>query len=1385
MGRSISTPIQVDLNRDGRPDMLFDDGSNYRLVWWENLGGDPATFAPREVHRFNNDHLDAINVGDIDQDSDIDIVYTMGYGEIGWFENVDGSATNWVAHVVGTNSSIYYFRLNSIAVGDLYTNGFPDIVICENTLSGKVFAYENQAGGTGWVQRTLASPVDEPSQAIVVDVDSDNDLDVVVAQKYQDKISWLENDGSSPPSFTLRQMAAGLSRIDALTPAYINDDGLIDFAGVLPFNGAVLWFRNQGGTPASFVPGVVVTHANPRTLTVANVDADAPVEFIFGATDSSYGGVYWVDNSGGVNPTFSEATINAYATHNRSVYVLAGDFNTDSHTDVVAVTSWQVSSPGSDMDLYTHQGGSNAAWSVTNLFRDADVPSRWIVMDLDKDQDSDLLVGGDPVTAYEQVTPGQYEAHELGHAIRNISVADMNGDGWPDIVGDNAASSASAVQILLHDPINPFSFVRSTNALTYFSEALTLADVDRDGLTDIVVLREDTLTDMYWLKNLGGSDPQYSQQLVFNTINDPASVISTDINRDGWPDFLVNAGHATGYKNYTLLVNGGSVPPFFSSYPIATEKGLAGASFVDADSDGDLDIVYAANQGTLNPAEIRFRETTGLTPYTSTEHVIVSDGNGGNIYAMTVLDVDHDGDRDIVQARGTSGARGYYYASWYENLGTSFLSFAEHVLPSPTGTGDIHQNFYLAYPADVDRDHDMDFILPNKDFREVSLLENRLIHRNAVFAPPHEIRRDGSIYEGLHFADINQDGRRDILAAKNSSILWFESRASNGTSFVEHPVDSLTGFQWFLCAGDLDRDGDPDIAAGSSSGGLRWIENTSGDGSTWNTITIDSTVVIPKDVTIVDVDGDADLDILAYSQFGERVMWYENRIESGSMTFSNRVVISVNEISPFKPQAIAVDDFDLDGDPDVISSIFANGVIFLHENEQPASGTWPTEVVATNFSIPKDLAVGDMNQDGRNDIVCTAADTVYLYLLNPTSRNVRVESRLSFAFTNAGQVVVADFDLDADQDLFVTEQNGSMTRLYEQTSAGVFTVHDQPNDPINVVSAFAGDVDRDGDPDVMLGGFNGFNLQWRSNEGGQFGLPTFDLITNGVSQGMPVACLAIDFLHRGRAGDGAARLETLEILFETTNNTPITTEELDGLVTSIDLYQDDNGNGVFDSAEDDLIATESAPVVSSGVFTFNLNDGADPVHASALATRYFLVLNLADDARYQRPHTIKAIHMLEASSTSEDDEYGLPLLLEYSTNTASALALIMDPDTDRDGMPDSFESAHFGSPVGGNSDKDSDNDGASNYEEFVAGTDPTNALSRLGVNIAAHSNRAVRVSWFSQPSRYYKVHAVSALNVSTNWNQISPELEGTGGELELIHDEPVSFMNFRVTVSLP
>lgn len=78
-------------------------------------------------------------------------------------------------------------------------------------------------------------------------------------------------------------------------------------------------------------------------------------------------------------------------------------------------------------------------------------------------------------------------------------------------------------------------------------------------------------------------------------------------------------------------------------------------------------------------------------------------------------------------------------------------------------------------------------------------------------------------------------------------------------------------------------------------------------------------------------------------------------------------------------------------------------------------------------------------------------------------------------------------------------------------------------------------------------------------------------------------------------------------------------------------------------------------------------------------------------------------------------------------------------DSDADGLPDDYETAVFGGIGVSNGRTDSDGDGASDYNEWFAGTDPRsgNSLTLLKLEMQLDGSR--KISWTGQSGRTYRL----------------------------------------------
>ena len=114
-------------------------------------------------------------------------------------------------------------------------------------------------------------------------------------------------------------------------------------------------------------------------------------------------------------------------------------------------------------------------------------------------------------------------------------------------------------------------------------------------------------------------------------------------------------------------------------------------------------------------------------------------------------------------------------------------------------------------------------------------------------------------------------------------------------------------------------------------------------------------------------------------------------------------------------------------------------------------------------------------------------------------------------------------------------------------------------------------------------------------------------------------------------------------------------------------------------------------------------------------------------------------------------------------------------DANRNGISDAWERYYFGSAAANRTSSiDSDGDGMSDYDEFIAGTNPTNAASKLVfLSATVQSNTLVRLEWAAIPGRLYQVQA-SSLEAPQQLPRLSGSVSHPGGAFKLHIDAPAN-----------
>jgi hypothetical protein len=404
-------------------------------------------------------------------------------------------------------------------------------------------------------------------------------------------------------------------------------------------------------------------------------------------------------------------------------------------------------------------------------------------------------------------------------------------------------------------------------------------------------------------------------------------------------------------------------------------------------------------------------------------------------------------------------------------------------------------------------------------FRNISPAETSSIHFDRVLVDNQGPKSPW----GKTIGDVNGDGLPDLTVGGNESgeLVWYEA-----PTWKKSVVARGQAFTTDHAVADIDHDGRNDIVS-LTDNALLWFRNPM-----WTSIMIDRVAL--HDVEVVDLDGDGDLDIVGRNQsaFGGQAKsvflyrqgapdswrrfelfgpdgeglrvsdlngdgkpdlivngaWFENPGVIGGQWIIHQ--FSKSWIWPHT--YIAVGDINGDGRADIAMSPAEKAGQHYHLSwfEAPADRTtlWPEHVVESHVEAVRHfIGITDVDNDGRNDLISAqmhqghGPDAVVVY------RNQwRGEDwdRSVISTEGSHSMQIADIDRDGDVDLFGANWSGDNQDIVlwrnkicdvgEQQWKRHVIDAERPWRAIFIASA---DINGDGLQDIVTGGW------WYENPG--------------------------------------------------------------------------------------------------------------------------------------------------------------------------------------------------------------------------------------------------------------------------------------------------------------
>ncbi|MEO8369933.1 MAG: FG-GAP-like repeat-containing protein, partial [Candidatus Solibacter sp.] len=904
---SILSLATGDFNGDGKLDFVAGNYSYTGVTVF--LGNGDGTF-PAGVIYPTPSYTYSVVVFDFNADGKLDIAAA-------------NRTTSNVSVLLGNGDGTFQSAVNyaaiispwSMAIGDFNRDGKVDLVITSISSANLAILPGN---GDGTFRAPSLIPVGASQYAVAVgDLDGDGKADLILGASSNVHVLTGNGDGT----FAAAVIYAANYSVYALAVVDLDGDGKPDVAGASTSYGAFVLMGNGNGTlrAATFLPGYYT-----YSLLVVDGDGDGKPDIFVG---HSSGGSATVSFLGGNGDGSFRAPV-TYSANRNSSTLASGDFNGDGKVDVISgdanTTGVVVFLGGAVPDLslavartsgFT-QGQQSAAYNIT-VTNSGEVPTSGaigVVVNLPAGLTATSLSGAGWTCVLANLACARSDSLAVGASFAiaarvNVSAA-LSGN-----VTSTFTVSGGGDQNSANNAVSDTTFIRYSTGTTLFaspnpatlSAPVTLtAYVSGSGAG--VVSFYDGAT---WL----GATTLSSGQAVLTTRLLPSGGRTLRASYAGDVNYGPSLSATVNLTVNAVQGNSATAP---SSIALGTASAFLAAA--DLNADGRADLIRINN---VNSPGISVALANGDGTFQPAVTYAVSSAN-----RVSVADFNGDGKPDLLVAN---------YSGFALLPGNGNGTFGAAVqLAGLTSSNSVY-SVIGDYNGDAKPD-----ILGSSGSVVWLILGNG----DGTFQPPQGIPTNSVYFNFILAADMNVDGKLDVVLADNNSTPNAYVMLGNGDGTFQSATVIATGATYAnsMTLGDFNNDGKPDLAAISWNGIALLLGN--GDGTLQTAHNSQLAITPGACSTAGDFNGDGKLDI-AYCGYYEGRSAIAFGLGDGTFQYMGYGVSATFSIASGNAGNIVIGDFNGDGRPDfVVAGGSANVYAFFGAQ---TSGLTVTTTHSPNF----------------------------------------------------------------------------------------------------------------------------------------------------------------------------------------------------------------------------------------------------------------------------------------------------------------------------------------------------------------------------------------------------------------------------------------------------